>query len=134
MLAALASLRRATITPAVGCSREMESRERLGPMPEALWGSTVELGRELGVGRVARALGLNSSAVKNRVEPMKNERVKRARKWARSRFVEVKTAPVAAASSSTVIELMLTTGNRLTERLNEVVDVGALLSSFQGRL
>lgn len=108
------------------------TREKLGPMPESLWAKTIELSTELGAGRVARALRLNSSAVTKRMGSRKEGTRK---KKALGKFVEVTKEPMPprATGNGTVIELTLAGGSRLTVRLNEPVDVGALLSNFQAR-
>ena len=74
---------------------------------------------------------LNHGAVSRRVDPSAPGKVRGS--TARREFVEVSALPVAKTASTTVIELTSATGNRLTVRLSEAVDVRQLLSEFQAR-
>lgn len=112
------------------------TRLKLGPMPEQLWAEAIGLAKELGAGPVSRKLDLNYGALSRRADPTKVRRPKeRGKKTALSEFVEVtQGAPVATSPTpNTVIELMSASGNRLTVRLSQTVDVSVLLNQFQGR-
>ncbi len=115
--------------------KEIESwrrnRPKLGPMPEEQWAGAIALARELGVSRVAGVLGMNHGALSRRVDPSKVVGPKRTKQTALSKFVEVTQAP--AAKPSTVIELTSATGERLTIRVNQSVDLSALVAHFQAR-
>ena len=49
-------------------ARWRQRRKVSCPMPAPLWGRAAELAQELGVGRVARVLGLNQTTLKHRVQ------------------------------------------------------------------
>lgn len=108
-------------------------RAKLGPMPAPLWGEVIALARELGVGRVSRELQMNHGAISRQVDPKSAAAKKSPSPAARSEFVEVPKPPLMAKQIGTVIELTSASGNRLTVRLSESVDVGLLLSQFQAR-
>lgn len=113
-----------------------ETRPKLGPMPAQLWAEAIALAKVLGAGPVSRKLDLNYGALSRRADPTKVRESKgHGKKTALSGFVEVTQATPAATSLSanTVIELTSASGNRLTVRLSQAVDVSALLSQFQGR-
>ena len=110
-------------------------RLKLGPMPAELWEEAIALAGEVGVARVSGALEMNHGALSRRVDPQKSSSRRRPRRsLAHSEFVEVARAALPVAKTvSTVIELTSSSGNRLTVRLSEPVDVGLLLSQFQAR-
>ena len=100
-----------------------------------LWEEAIALAGEVGVARVSGALEMNHGALSRRVDPQKSSSRRRPRRsLAHSEFVEVSRAALPVAKTvSTVIELTSASGNRLTVRLSEPVDVGLLLSQFQAR-
>lgn len=112
------------------------SRTKLGPMPAQLWTEAISLARELGISKVATALCMSYGKLSRRLNPSAvAEGRKTEAKTALSKFVEV-TPPTRIAPSmqaSTVIELMSASGERLTVRVNQNVDIGALVANFQTR-
>lgn len=122
--------------------REVENwrrcRTKKGPKPAEVWAEAVSLARELGVCRVADELGMSHGALSRRLDSSKVLKPSRAKETALSRFVEFTPsaparAPAEKASSSTVIELTSVTGERLTVRVSQSVDIGALVANFQAR-
>ena len=114
-----------------------KSRSKLGPMPAELWAEAISLAREIGVSGVAGKLGMNHGALSSRVDPSRALRPRRRKRAGLSKFVEITTAPeplpVRAEKPSTVIELTSATGERLTVRMSQSVDIGALVANFQAR-
>lgn len=119
------------------------TRPRTRSMPEPLWSEAAGLARELGVYRVARALGLNFDTLKRRAK-QSGARSSRRRGVARracvpmsSGFVEVRgLAEVsrAALAQQTVVEVVASDGARLSIRLQcASTDVVALVQAFRGR-
>jgi hypothetical protein len=118
--------------------REVEGwrkgRAKMGPMPSALWAEAISLAKELGVGTVARAFDMNHGALARRVDPAKAAlRPKQTKRLALSQFVELPRAPLVAAPNSTVIELTSAAGDRLTVRVSQSLDIGALVANFKAR-
>jgi hypothetical protein len=122
--------------------REIEgwrkSRVKLGPMPAKLWAEAISLARALGVARVAGKLEMNHGALSRRVGPSRIRKPLQENKTALSKFVEFTPSaparvPVEKASTSTVIELTSASGERLTLRVSQSVDIGALVANFQAR-
>lgn len=122
------------------------TRPRTRSMPEPLWSEAAELARELGVYRVARALGLNFDTLKRRVKYSKSS-VRQRRSVIRSApagmssgFVEVtglgglSEVSRAGLSVQTVVEVVASDGARLSIRLQcASTDVAALIQAFRGR-
>ena len=108
-------------------------RAKMGPMSAELWAEAIALAGELGVGRVSRELEMNHGALTRRVGPTLAVAKKSRRATARSEFVEVSKAVAAERGLSAVIELTSVSGNRMTVRLSEPVDVGALVAQFQAQ-
>jgi hypothetical protein len=106
------------------------TRLKRSPMPEELWAQAARLAQNLGVGRVARDLGLCYESLKRRVEE------KASRKDAGAvRFVEVRGADLMDVTSSNgpVVELQASDGTRMTVRLGSgtPVDLQALVAAFR---
>ncbi len=112
-----------------------KSRTKLGPMPAALWTEAISLARELGVSKVATALAMSYGELSRRVDPSREALRRPAPKTALSEFVEVAQTTLGRTSvqPSTVIELTSAAGERLTMRLNQNVDIGALVAKFHAR-
>lgn len=108
------------------------NRPKLCPMPAELWAEAISVARELGVSRVAGVLGMNHGALTRRMEPSKVVGPKRTKHTALSKFVEV-TQAAAPPKPNTVIELTSATGERLTIRVNQSVDLSALVAHFQAK-
>lgn len=124
--------------------REVENwrkrRAKKGPKPSGLWAEAILLARELGVTRVADSLGMNHGALSRRLELTKVLNPSRESKPALSQFVDCTpaacatvTAVPATAHPMTVIELTSAAGERLTLRVSQQVDLGALVATFQAR-
>jgi hypothetical protein len=119
------------------------TRPRTRSMPEALWSEAAEFARELGVYRVARALGLNFDTLKRRVKYSKSS-VRQRRRVIRSApaamnsgFVEVTglgEISRAGLAVQTVVEVVASDGARLSIRLQcASTDVAGLIQAFRGR-
>ncbi|HLA70357.1 MAG TPA: hypothetical protein VK624_02530 [Steroidobacteraceae bacterium] len=118
-------------------------RPRTRSMPEPLWSEAAALARELGVYRVARALGLNFDTLKRRAKQSgarsSRQRGAAGRAFApvSSGFVEVRgLAEVSQAvlAGQTVVEVVASDGARLSIRLQcASTDVVALIQAFRGR-
>lgn len=119
-----------------------QTRAKLGAMPAPLWDEAASVARSLGVGRVARVLGLNSSVLKQRALPepqgVATRRRVRAPKSAAATFVEMAgpvVPPVVApvvANGAAVLEVVAANGARMTIRFQGAVpDLTALVASFR---
>jgi hypothetical protein len=105
-------------------------------MPPELWAEAVRLARGGRTHAVARALGINSQRLKQRMQRAR----RRAPAAPADPFVELSGAELLGASlpaAGAVVELLDRQGDRLTVRLpaGAELDVGRLLSEFrsQGR-
>jgi len=118
-----------------GIERWRSSREKLGPMPARLWREAASLAREVGVGPVGRALGLNHQALKRHVEAegAGSEGVE----IPTGRFIELGRTEVVGlgAASGPVVEFSDTNGVRLTVRLpvGSGLNLAELVEVFCGR-
>jgi hypothetical protein len=124
--------------------RGHRTRSRL---PESLWAAAVELGREYGINRTARALRLDYYSLKTRVETIhpgagRRKTTGRGRKVfassppesrASATFLEVGPLPSAAAGEC-VLELEDAAGAKMRVHLkgHEVPDLTALARVFWG--
>ena len=125
--------------------RWRQTREKLGAMPAPLWEEAAADAREAGTHRVARALGLNYVALKQRAFPSARAEAKhplaqrkRRTRAQRTTFVEMKprsaTMVHAAASELVIVDVIATSGARLTLRLNGGAvspDLATLIASFR---
>lgn len=121
--------------------RRMRPRPRA--MPEPLWNEAAALARELGVYRVARALGLNFETLKRRAKHSgtriaQRRLVARAAPVAHSHsFVEVTGLGglgAAGLAGQTVVEVVASDGARLSIRMPcASADVVAWIGAFRGR-
>lgn len=118
-----------------------KTRAKLGQMPAPLWQGVTTLSRSLGVQRVARTLGLNYTAVKDRVVSAAASGAKR-RGTARSQptktgeFIEVNGAALLGRRTdegAIVVEVVGAEGERMIVRSSHGVDVVALVQAFRGR-
>ena len=105
-------------------------------MPPELWAEAIRLAEVGRTHAVARALGINSQRLKQRMQQAR----RRAPVAPADPFVELSGAELLGASlpaAGAVVELLDRQGERLTVRLpaGAVLDVGRLLSEFrsQGR-
>jgi hypothetical protein len=123
-----------------------QTRPGTRPMPEELWKEASGFARKLGVGRVSRALRVNSGGLKRRMRVSGSPRVvsrtsARAASVSRPDFIELSgPAPFAAlseasAASDAVVEVVAADGARLTIRLKGATspNVAAWVSAFRGR-
>jgi hypothetical protein len=92
-------------------------------IPESLWKSAVNLAREHGLNRTARALNLDYYALKKRVDDASSQ--------AKSTFVELPSSPLPIMGEC-VIELEDATGCQMRVRVSgqDIPDVLALSRSF----
>src|ERR1700730_18271039 len=119
--------------------RQSEPKSR--SMPEELWQEASTAARTLGAGRVARALGLNYEALKQRVLPTgpgrRGGRVRRKTQTEGTGFIELKEFPAVgqlAARDEMVVEMVAADGARLTIRMNAAsASVPALINTLRGR-
>jgi len=72
-----------------------------GRIPERLWAAAVELAREAGVSRVARALRLDYYSLKRRLEASRRGE-ESSREEERPAFVEIELPPAGASAPSIV--------------------------------
>lgn len=104
-------------------ARWRRTRTKRGPMPEALWEEAVEWAKEEGLSPVARTLGIDYGALRDRVA----QRKRRAPEDDPS-FVEVPLV----TDSATTIEISLPDGTRFSVRHPAFapLDLAALVSTF----
>lgn len=120
------------------------TQPRTRAMPETLWNEAASMARELGINRVARALGLGFDPLKRRAGAVSAQGRRRRSGVdapvlaARTAFVEVKglaQVSPAAVGQETVVEVVACDGARLSIRLKcASADVAALIHAFRGRL
>jgi hypothetical protein len=118
-----------------------QTRPKSWPMPEELWNEASAAAKRLGAGRVARALGLNYEALKQRVissGPGPRRRgTRRQRQPEGAQFIELSGFPGLGQVSTrdeAVVEVVAADGTRLTIRvLGANVNVAALVNAFRGR-
>lgn len=105
------------------------TRQKLGPMPAALWEEATSLARRHGVSPVARALGVGYEALRERVQA--GDTGARSTPTS-SGFVEVSAASLMAPSTGAIIELVSGSGARLTIKLPDrnALDLAAVVESF----
>lgn len=117
-----------------------QTRVKLGAMPAPLWEAAAAVARTLGAYRVARDLGLNYLALKQRAFSSAGPPSGPRPATSNPAFVEVKgiAAPVVAATSGSaasdgaVIEMVAADGARLTIRVARGgLDLAALVASFR---
>ena len=108
-------------------------------MPEGLWTEASSAAKRLGAGRVARALGLDYEALKQRViaggVDESRGSAKKAVVSTGAQFIELEgfsALKQASARDEVVVEVLATDGARLSIRLKSV-DVAALVRSFRSR-
>ena len=112
------------------------SRAKLGPMPEALWAAATRAAQEVGLYPVARALGLNYEALKQRVSAATGRRPATPPRLGCASFVELTHVARLNGGSAEgmVVEVTSADGARLTLRLKGgAPDVAALISAFRGQ-
>lgn len=111
-------------------------RAKKSARPTEQWAKAIELAQELGVTKVADSLGMNHGLLSQRVELSKVRNPSRLKNTAMSQFVELTpaaTVTTVPAAPLTVIELTSASGERLTVRVSQQVDLGALVANFQAR-
>lgn len=118
-----------------------QSQPKSRSMPEELWQEASTAARTLGAGRVARALGLNYEALKQRVlsnGPGRRGVPDRRKTQAEGTgFIELKEFSAVgqlAARDEMVVEMVAADGARLTIRINAAsASVPALINTLRGR-
>ena len=118
-----------------------QTRTKLGAMSPELWQDAAAVARVAGTHRVARALGLNYLVLKQRAFPKarfdanRPPRAIRSSKPRAATFVEVKPPPsTSAPAAAVVIEVVATSGARLTLRLDGggvSPELASLVASFR---
>ncbi len=109
--------------------RWRKTRKRCTSIPDALWAAAVELAREYGVNKTARALGLDYYSLKKRLESRAPEGLYEAKGGAR--FIEWVT-PLGNPTSECIVELEHPGGAKMKIHLKGKVepDVVALSGVF----
>jgi hypothetical protein len=118
-----------------------QMRPKSWPMPEELWQEASAAAKRLGTGRVARALGLDYEALKQRVL---SNGPSRSRGSARrpgqpegAEFIELSGFPAlgpSAAQDEMVVEMVAADGTRLTIQVKGASrDLSGLINAFRGR-
>jgi hypothetical protein len=111
-------------------------------MPEPLWQQACAAARKLGTARVARALGLNYSHLKERLSPPAVSRTGEQKRQGlqpvqEAQFVELGRVGDLAPSRNAepmVVELVAADGTRLTIRTREAgASVLAMINAFRSR-
>ena len=111
--------------------RWRKTRKRCSSIPDALWASAVELARQYGVNKTARALGLNYYSLKRRLESGTHPGLYEAKGGAR--FIELVT-PLGNSSPECIVELEHPGGAKMKIHLKGKVepDLVALTGLFWG--
>jgi hypothetical protein len=118
-----------------------QTRPKSRPMPEELWQEASAAAKSLGTGRVARALGLNYEALKQRVISTGSRR-RRGGTGSEAQpegteFIELSGFPALGQSTARdemVVEMVAADGTRLTIRVKGTSpNVSALINAFRGR-
>jgi len=118
-----------------------QTRPKSRPMPEELWSKASAAAKRLGAGRVARALGLDYEALKQRVISSQRGRPRGGAGGKRlpegAEFIELSGLTAlsqASARDEAVVEVVAADGTRLTIRLKGAsVNVAGLVNAFRGR-
>jgi hypothetical protein len=119
-----------------------QTRPRSKEMPKELWESATLLAQMLGVNTVVRRLGLNYSALKQRVAPggsesRRGKREEGSPRANRKGFIELSKVPLLGIppNDEAVVEVMAKDGARLSIKLKagNHLDVTALVRAFQER-
>ncbi len=105
-----------------------KTRKRCSPIPETLWSSAVELAREHGLHRTARALRLNYYSLKKRFPLIPGSPSRTQRE---TTFVEL-LPPVAADHSGCTIEMKNAQGGKMKIHVQGLggPDLAVLSDSF----
>jgi hypothetical protein len=118
-----------------------QTRPKSRPMPEELWQEASAAAKRLGTGRVARGLGLNYEALKQRVMSNGSSR-RRSSAGGEAQpegaeFIELSGFPAlgqSGARDEMVVEMVAADGARLTIRVKEAsANLSALINAFRGR-
>lgn len=112
-------------------NRWRNSREKLGPLPEALWEEAGRMARVFGIGPTATAAGLNHARVRARAEGIQKTKAKATA----SPFVQLPTLAINGSSTSSghVVEARTCNGDSLRLEQFEAQDAAVLLRVFLGR-
>jgi hypothetical protein len=105
-----------------------KTRKRCSPIPEMLWASAVELAREHGLHRTARALRLNYYSLKERLPSVEGTSCRSQKK---ATFVEL-LPPGASGLSACTIEMENAQGGKMKIHLQGLgtPDLAVLGNSF----
>jgi hypothetical protein len=111
------------------------TRERQGPMPEALWVAAALAAKKFGVTRVAEELTVGHAGLKRRMDGVRKRPARRAAERS-SGFVQVTGAQLLAAqpAAGAFIEYAGRDGTRVAVTLpaESNVDVPALVAALRG--
>jgi hypothetical protein len=118
--------------------RWRQTRTQRSPMPEPLWRAAVELASKHGVYAAAQALRLSYGSLRTHAEEAAEPRQRRRESPPpRATFVDLAPAllPAAAGPSGPVVEVVGSSGQRLTVRLRSgELDVAELIRAcWSGR-
>ena len=111
--------------------RWRKTRKRCSSIPDGLWAAAVELARQYGVNKTARALGLDYYSLKRRLESGTHPGLYEAKGGAR--FIELVT-PLGNSSPECIVELEHPGGAKMKIHLKGKVepDLVALTGLFWG--
>lgn len=100
-------------------------------IPDTLWALAMKAARQHGIWRAARALGLDSGALKRRMDTGGGGSRPRMKRVREPRFVEIR-APAAGGERECFVEVEDATGARLRVRLRGVDGgaIGAMARAF----
>ena len=99
--------------------RWRKTRKRCSSIPDALWAAAVELARQYGVNKAARALGLNYYSLKRRLESGTHAGLYEPKGGAR--FIELVT-PLGNSSPECIVELEHRGGTKMKIHLKGKVE------------
>lgn len=87
------------------------TRQKVKPMPEELWQTAAQVARKSSVGKVAKQLGLNYTALKNRVARKKSKKLSPV--IHETGFIELGTNQPPGIEASCEVELERACGSKL---------------------
>jgi hypothetical protein len=105
-----------------------KARKGPGPMPEELWSAAVALAKAFGVCRIARALPLDYTSLRKRVEKHPESGL------VKPTFVQLPAALAAAAPPPTTIEISARDGARMVIHLEagRAMEAASIVAAFLG--
>lgn len=123
-----------TVTPSLKAVKQeiqhwRNTRQKARPMPEELWQSAAEVARNSSLGRVAKELRLNYTALKNRVRRLQSNNLPAAVQ--ETEFIELGVNELGIAGSCEV-ELETASGSKLKIKITPGmgINIGELWREF----